>query len=351
MESKFQRDRRIQITLPHADACGVTERNLTMSGTINFKEMITTAGSINQSDLLGKMVYYSLSDVLIDRTEFERIRAACNIGGRAGTKISAANAFRAATGDIRGRVESGGHNCKVYFRDNKQKKNQISRELVLEELGDHTNLYTKAANIIFLRRDETLRLENTGAIPSVDVNEYYDQVCKLYEKYRCCVNRRQVETVATNMLSGMNAIKIQTHGHMYFVPRENMAQVSMFENFIEALDKHTQNEGSLVVNSLFVVNDEKQRHKMTADFYAAIRKEVELYDESVRHLIESGCQSASIMNRWIAKIKALNEKRCMYEALFQDQLNEVNGEFNILQGLSQELQIRISSANLSKKCA
>ena len=40
------------------------------------------------------------------------------------------------------------------------------------------------------------------------------------------------------------------------------------------------------------------------------------------------------MNRWIAKIKALNEKRRMYENLFRDKLNEVNGEFSTLQGLS-----------------
>ena len=309
-----------------------------MNGPINLKDIITTAGQSNQEDLLGKMVYYSLSDVLIDRAEFEKIRAACNIGGRAGTRISSANAFRAATGDVKGRVEIGGYSGKVYFRDNKQRKGWISRELVMEEPDDHTNLYTKVANVVFNRNTETLCLENVSGASPVNAQDFYAQVCNLYEKYRRCVNRRQVETVATNMLAEMNAIKIQTHGHMYFVPRASMTYVSMFEDFIETLDKHTQNEGSLVVNSLFVVNDEKQRQKMTSDFYAAIRKEVEMYDESVRHLIDTGCQSA------------LNEKRRMYENLFRDQLNEVNGEFSTLQGLSQELQIRVNSS-LLKKCA
>ena len=247
-------------------------------------------------------------------------------------------------------MEIGGYSGKVYFRDNKQRKGWISRELVMEEPDDHTNLYTKVANVVFNRNTETLCLENVSGASPVNAQDFYAQVCNLYEKYRRCVNRRQVETVATNMLAEMNAIKIQTHGHMYFVPRASMTYVSMFEDFIETLDKHTQNEGSLVVNSLFVVNDEKQRQKMTSDFYAAIRKEVEMYDESVRHLIDTGCQSAAIMNRWIAKIKALNEKRRMYENLFRDQLNEVNGEFSTLQGLSQELQIRVNSS-LLKKCA
>ena len=43
-----------------------------MSGTINLKDIITTAVQAKQEDLLGKMVYYSLSDVLIDRAEFEK---------------------------------------------------------------------------------------------------------------------------------------------------------------------------------------------------------------------------------------------------------------------------------------
>ena len=108
------------------------------------------------------MVYYSLSDVLIDLAEFEKIRAACNIGGRAGTRISAANAFRAATGDVKGRVEIGGYSGKVYFRDNKQRKGWISRELVMEEPDDHTNLYTKVANVVFNRNTEALSLETVS---------------------------------------------------------------------------------------------------------------------------------------------------------------------------------------------
>ena len=182
------------------------------------------------------MVYYSLSDVLIDLAEFEKIRAACNIGGRAGTRISAANAFRAATGDVKGRVEIGGYSGKVYFRDNKQRKGWISRELVMEEPDDHTNLYTKVANVVFNRNTEALSLENVSGASPVNAQDFYVQVCDLYEKYRRCVNRRQVETVATNILAEMNAIKIQTHGHMYFVPRSSMTYVSMFEDFIETLD-------------------------------------------------------------------------------------------------------------------
>ena len=177
-----------------------------MNGPINLKDIITTAGQSNQEDLLGKMVYYSLSDVLMERAEFEKIRAACNIGCRAGTRISSANAFRAATGDVKGRVEIGGYSGKVYFRDNKQRKGWISRELVMEEPDDHTNLYTKVANVVFNRNTETLCLENVSGASPVNAQDFYAQVCNLYEKYRRCVNRRQVETVATNMLAEMNAI-------------------------------------------------------------------------------------------------------------------------------------------------
>ena len=42
-----------------------------MNESINLKDIVTTVGQANQEDLRGKMVYDSLSDVLIDLAEFE----------------------------------------------------------------------------------------------------------------------------------------------------------------------------------------------------------------------------------------------------------------------------------------
>lgn len=78
--------------------------------------------------------------------------------------------------------------------------------------------------------------------------------------------------------------------------------------------------------------------KWQHEFYVALKKEIETYQERASHLINTGCESPTIMARWVSKIRELGEKRRRYEALFQRQISEVDGEFNTLQGFARELQ-------------
>ena len=92
---------------------------------------------------------------------------------------------------------------------------------------------------------------------------------------------------------------------------------------------------------------------MAHEFYLAIKKEIETYQERASHLINSGCESPSIMARWVSKIRELGEKRRRYEELFQRQITEVDNEFQTLQGFARELQVRIDHAHLKplRPCA
>lgn len=102
-----------------------------------------------------------------------------------------------------------------------------------------------------------------------------------------------------------------------------------------------------------VVDNERQREKMSHEFYVALKKEIETYQERASHLINTRCESPAIMARWVSKICELGEKRRRYEDLFQRQISEVDGEFNTLQGFARELQVRIDHAHLKplRPCA
>ena len=171
--------------------------------------------------------------------------------------------------------------------------------------------------------------------------------------YRRCVNRRQMDTVLGKMLDDMEAVKIQSRGGMYFVPRQHMARINVFEDFLETMNEHALSENQVDVNSMYVVDNEHQREKMSHEFYVALKKEIETYQERASHLINTGCESPAIMARWVSKICELGEKRRRYEDLFQRQISEVDGEFNTLQGFARELQVRIDHAHLKplRPCA
>jgi hypothetical protein len=97
-----------------------------------------------------------------------------------------------------------------------------------------------------------------------------------------------------------------------------------------------------------LLHDAKQREKMAAEFYVNVRREIEEYQERIDYLIKSGSESRAIMDRWVNKITALESKKRTYEEVLQRELAELDGEFDNLRLMSQELQLRVRNF---KKCA
>lgn len=51
---------------------------------------------------------------------------------------------------------------------------------------------------------------------------------------------------------------------------------------------------------------------MTEEFYSAVKKEISEYQERADYFIKSGCQSPSVMDRWVLKIRSLEGKKQHY---------------------------------------
>lgn len=161
--------------------------------------------------------------------------------------------------------------------------------------------------------------------------------------YQRCANRKQIETICLNYLRSLEATKLSVNGHMYFVPRTHMDQVDIFEDFITLLSGLNKRTTPLIVNSFYIIDDAKQREKMTEEFYNAVKKEIAVYQEKCDYLIKSNSQSPAVMERWVLKVQALEEKKRHYEGVLQRELRGLDDEFSILRLLSQELQVRSNS--------
>ncbi len=300
--------------------------------------------------VLGKLLYFSLSNVLIEREKLQEICDSIGILYSGGVRLSDVNAFRSATGDIYDRIVEGTNIYKVYFRDNEKNGDIISRELVKESLDTTTNHYTKLANIWYDKTTEQMGFDNVDYDINVNPYTYCDQAMKLFEKYKLCAGSKHIETIVNNFLEKMQALKVNVKGRIFLIPRTHMQYVDLFEDFIEALNEHNQNSNPLDVSSMLIVDDEKQRAKMAVEFYTSVRKEIETYEERAKYLINTGSQSPAVMNRWVLKIDALDAKKRQYEDILQRELSELNDEFATLRMFSQELQVRSRKLEMAK-CA
>ena len=317
-----------------------------MDNVISMDQFIGAAKG-DEQQMLGKFLYFSLANLLVDREELSTLCESVGVPYAGCNRLSVGDAFRSATGDIRERVpvmENGETNIYLaYCRDNKHTADVFSRELVKETLNRHTNQYEKLANISYNKADGTFRCDNMVCDDAVDVPECCRRAEELFELYQCCANRRQIETICGNFLRSLEATKLSVTGHMYFVPRTYMEQVGIFEDFITLLSGLNKKATPLVVNSFYIIDDAKQREKMTEEFYLAVKKEIAAYQEKCDYLIKSGSQSAAVMDRWVLKVRALEEKKRHYEGVLQRELDGLDDEFSVLKFLSQELQIRANS--------
>ncbi len=314
-------------------------------------------------DILGKLLYFSLGNVLIDKEDFRSICQTfgytCEVSRR---HMPGADAFRSATGDISARITDNGNICKVYFRDNRKDGKLLSRELIKETLGMNTNQYAKLANVTYDVDQDLFSRDNLNIYDSVDPAPYCDGAASLFGLYQRCANRSHVEKVIGGCLDRMEATPISIHGRLFFVPYTHMQHVDAFESFLEELNAHNVNTAigrngkPLVANSLYVADDAKQREKMSEEFLTAARKDLEAYRGMCEHLIQSDSQSVAVMGRYIQKYDRLLQRVKNYEDVLHRRMAGLQTDISSLGGYVQELNARcrcieLSKASKNKQCA
>jgi hypothetical protein len=216
----------------------------------------------DSENVLGKIVYFSLGSILIEREKLHSIAYRLGLSKIKSKRSPLVDTFRHATGDIRDRIvlKNGKVNkmLKVYVRDNPpdgSRKEIISRELIKEILGTETNRYVKLANLYFNRETSAFWYESSDTDSDIDTEKYCIQAKDLFTLYQKCYGRNPVETIVDGFIAEMDAVKISVHGKLFFVPRHKMGMVDVLEDFIEELNSNNLNKGTqITANSIFVIN-------------------------------------------------------------------------------------------------
>ena len=196
-----------------------------MNNIVSFQDIIG-ASQGNQTHMLGKFLYFSLSNILVEKDQLAALCETLHIPYAGGKRVSVADAFRSATGDIKDRlvIKQDGEQkiYAIYCRDNERSSELLSRELVKETLNQRTNRYEKLANIYYDRNGNLFGYENICFDVDVDAITYCQKAEELFELYQQCANRRQIETICLSYLRSLEATKVSSTGHLYFVPRHNI---------------------------------------------------------------------------------------------------------------------------------
>lgn len=291
--------------------------------------------------IIGKIVYYSIAGILVDKQVCQEVGRSLGLPKIKPSRESRASAYKYATTALKNRVAIPSKIYRIYCRDNrKDDARRLCRELVKETLNARDNEYKKLANIVFDKEAEEISCENLEQDDDVDAALACDQVLELFEKYRRCYNADHIDAMIQDMLDRMQAVHISIHGNLYFVPASNLQWLDILEDYIAALGQHNLSGSAVISNSMYVADDQKQRDKMAQEFYAAYRRDLDAYQERIQHFIDGGCTSKAVIDRWLLKIRALQDKKQTYETILRQRLNDMDRDFALLQMQADELRIR-----------
>ena len=209
----------------------------------NPNNFMVVQNSTDESRLFGKFLYYSLADVLVKKEDFERICNALDFP-YAGRRISTVDAFRNATGKVTRRTVSA---PAVRRRSSASTAATISGmetsipvSWCARPLACGTNRYDKLANICYDRDADRMYHDIVEDDPALDV----EQLCRSMEQkfliFRECLGRSQIDTILLHYLETLDALPISVYGKLYFVPRDKMHKVDLFEDFLEELNRQTR---------------------------------------------------------------------------------------------------------------
>lgn len=321
--------------------------------------MVINSETGQSEDIMGKYMYYSLPKMFIKADKVKEICEKLNFPIRSRENISKTDAFKSATGDIRDRIEEKVDGKlkvrKIYCRDNKRIENEvISRELVEETLYEKTNSYKKLANITLDKATGRMVLSDVEFPSGVDVYKYFNEAERLFEMYQDCIGNSGIETMANKYVLSMHALNISARGYHYFVPKAYMQGISLLEDFMELISqenlfeyKNKRDAKYISINSMYVVDDEKQRKKMAYEFYQSMGTEIEEYQRRIEKLIRNGNSSQAILDRWELKIRALESKKREYETILKQNLSGMDENFMILRNMCDQFKYNVRASSLS----
>ena len=106
-----------------------------MDNVFDMKDFIGTSQG-DKEHMLGKFLYFSLSNLLVEKEALSKLCEDIGISYTGSKRLSVADAFRSATGDIQERylvaVKGKTHIYRAYCRDNEHTADILSRVLVRE---------------------------------------------------------------------------------------------------------------------------------------------------------------------------------------------------------------------------
>jgi len=319
------------------------------------------------SNIIGKLLYYTIGKCLIKEDRIKEILKECDIDeSYLSNKFTNTHAFKSATKQLekKYRYDTGKGNVEIYkirILDNAKENNGnlIVREIKREIISEKKNPMVYLGNITYDKLEDKVDFALnpvTCKDLDIDLKEECKKILSLFEYAKDCYNENRIVNLVENyVINELDASPISIHGKLFFVPIFRNEELAKLEQFLATIEEDNEIKKRYGINSninfatIPVMDDEKYIKEYTKEFYAMAEQEIETYMKRFNHFIENGQTSEKIINAWIEKVDKFIDKKKKYEALFKKQLGELDEDIEIMERQIQELTYRVEKAKNEKE--
>ena len=90
---------------------------------------------------------------------------------------------------------------------------------------------------------------------------------------------------------------------------------------------------------------------MAEEFYNNYKRDIEMYQKNIQKFIDSGSTSLAVIERWIKRINALNQKKSTYEDILRQRLDNPDKDYALIKMQTRELIVRNNKSQIKMPLA
>lgn len=317
--------------------------------TATLDEYREQAEQIGSDAFLGRLFWYSLSNVRLPHTKMLRLLHQCGIMTQLPLPPTDVDVFkRVCTSVKRNKIpwNSSEHYANFImreFRDDAAVTRRIVREIV-DSKGKRLS-FTEMADVIFRRADASLHyVPIDGSItipPDPDESPASAMFCEISEQYALwqgCMNPAGVRWWIRGFILNLGATMVREGGGVYFVAEDRVRDLDGLEQLAALIT--SEDHGQVEFHSLPLLDDGKQRDMVRRAFEA---ETCDAIDAMLVDVIAIGDEKITTDRyaKMLTEYQQLMSRTKDYEALLENTLATTGTRLQLFQKALLRLRLNV----------
>ncbi len=278
-----------------------------MTGRLEDLRAVNNGGG----DFIGRLLWFSVSDMKVDRDTLEDLFSQAGIDHKYLPKgISPRDALRRATKEIEVKREPNGQKgvyTNLLVREVTCDKERLVRQVVRETVdSDNTRLgYDVIASVVLEGQDyPALNVQGMGISLHPKEQRLIDSVYDRFSDAIDYYNGKNVRDIVKKVLFDCNPVSVRPSGGVYFVPEDYSNVVEGLKEFTNALGPYSTTGENTKMYSVPVIDTAEQREMVVDSLEAQVTTMAEGILKEMAEA-ESGVLTKRRATQFVDRIKAM----------------------------------------------